>query len=162
MFLQAGFNVRFPELIIAPAHGRGRVAARQTELDVVTGIVPASGQIDAAVAVRIQIFLVGVNEFLAHVGADIETLCRRCAAVTLAAVLVGFAAAQALHGNQRDHAVLDMTVAAPGVIAVICHLVAALIGIVETQRQLECLGEVVVVVGIFLVHNSRTDRRDRS
>ena len=136
MLLQTGFHIGFPELIVAPAHSRSGIAARQTELHVVAGIVPAAGQVYAAVTVGVEGFLVGIDEVLAHVGAHVQSFRRRSTAVTFTAVVVGFAAAQTLHGYQRNHAVLDVTVATPCVIAVVCHFVAALVGIVEAQCQL--------------------------
>ena len=136
MLLQTGFHIGFPELIVAPAHSRSGIAARQTKLYVVAGIVPAAGQVYTAVTIGVEVFLVGIDEVLAHVGANVQSFRRRSTAVTFTAVLVGFAAAQTLHGYQRNHAVLDVTVATPCVIAVVCHFVTALVGIVEAQCQL--------------------------
>ena len=100
----------------------------------VSGIVPAAGQIDAAIAVRIQILPIGIDKFLTHIRADVESLGSAGTAIAFSAVLVGFSAAQTLHGHQRDHAIFHVAVSPPRIIAVICHLVAAFIGIVKAER----------------------------
>ena len=134
VLLQSHLHIGVPKFVIAPAYSGGRIAARQTEFDVVSGIVPAAGQIDAAIAVRIQILPIGIDKFLTHIRADVESLGSAGTAIAFSAVLVGFSAAQTLHGHQRDHAIFHVAVSPPRIIAVICHLVAAFIGIVKAER----------------------------
>ena len=117
MLLLTGILVGIAELIVAPAQSRGCISTRQTELDMVAGVVHTALEVDIAVTVGIEDILVGIEEFLREVGA---------------ALLLR-------HGDQRDLCVLHVAVTAPFQSAA---GLAALVGVVEIHGKLECLREV--------------------
>ena len=90
MFLKADFDIILTEFIVAPADCRSGKAARKSELHMVTGIMPAAGQIERSVSVRIEILFVCVNEFLRHIDAFEKSRSSTGTAVTAALAHRGF------------------------------------------------------------------------
>ena len=111
-------GVGIAELVIAPAECCSGVVFRHTELYVVTGIVHTAGNVDRAVAVRVQNILVLVHELLRQVGA---------------AALHGIAVPRN-HGNV---CVVGVAVVTPRETGVLADLCAAHIGVIEVDRILQ-------------------------
>ncbi len=124
MLLVACFFVCLTEFVIAPAERRSRIGARQTEFDMVAGIVHTALAVETAVSVRIKLCSVLFDPCV-----------REIDALEVFTVLL-----------QRNVLILHVAVAAPFQNA---GALAALVGIIECHRVLQtsCKVYIHIVVG---------------